>query len=85
MATETVRLDSHAFGAACALCWSGAVVFLGLTARFGWGRRWERLLSDLYRGYNESASGLVVGAIWAFADGYAGGYVFARLYDRLRR
>lgn len=84
MASET-ELDSRAFGLACALLWSGAVSLLGLTARFGWGRRWQRLLADLYRGYDETASGLLVGALWAFADGLSGGYAFAWLYNRLRR
>ncbi|MFB6170473.1 MAG: bacteriophage holin [Haloarculaceae archaeon] len=85
MDTESAGLDVRAFGLACALLWSGAVVVLGLTARVGWGRRWQRLLADVYRGYDESGTGLLAGAAWAFADGFAGGYAFAWLYDRLRR
>lgn len=81
---ETTRLDSRAFGLACGLLWSGAVVVLGVVARFGWGQRWQRLLADVYRGYDESVSGLFVGALWAFVDGFSGGYAFARLYDALR-
>ncbi|WP_440991795.1 bacteriophage holin [Haloarchaeobius baliensis] len=81
----TTRLDSSAFGLACGLLWSAAVVLLGITARIGWGRRWERLLADVYRGYDESGSGLLVGALWAFLDGFLGGYAFAALYNRLRR
>lgn len=83
MAIETARLDSRAFGLACGLCWAGGVFALGIMARFGWGRRWERLLADVYRGYNETSSGLVVGALWAFTDGLSGGYVLAWLYNRL--
>lgn len=85
MENETPALDSRAFGLACGLLWSGAVVVLGVTARFGWGRRWERLLADVYRGYGESASGLVAGAVWAFVDGFSGGYLLGWLYNRLRR
>jgi hypothetical protein len=84
MATETAKFDSRAFGLACALLWAGAVVALGITARFGWGRRWQRLLADVYEGYDETATGLVVGAVWAFVDGFTGGYAFAWLYNRLR-
>ena len=29
--------------------------------------------------------GLAVGALWAFVDGFAGGYAFAWLYDRRQR
>ncbi len=54
MASETSRLDPWAFGLACGLLWAGAVAVLGLTARIGWGKRWERLLADVYRGYNET-------------------------------
>jgi hypothetical protein len=77
-------LDARAFGLACGLLWAAGVAFLSLTARVGWGRRWERLLSDVYRGYDETASGLLVGALWAFFDAGVGGYVFAALYNRLR-
>jgi hypothetical protein len=84
MATETTELNARAFGLACASLWSGAVVVLGITARFGWGRRWQRLLADVYKGYDESVSGLIVGALWAFVDGFTGGYLFAWLYDRLQ-
>ncbi|MFB6107580.1 MAG: bacteriophage holin [Haloplanus sp.] len=85
MATKTRSLDVRAFGLACGLLWAGAVALLGVTARFGWGRRWQRLLADVYRGYDESSSGLVVGALWAFVDGLSGGVAFAWLYDRLAR
>jgi len=81
----STRLDARAFGLACGLLWSAGVVGIGLLARIGWGRRWERLLADAYRGYDETTTGLVVGALWAFADGATGGYAFAWLYDRLRR
>jgi len=85
MSSQPAPLDARAFGLACGLLWSGGVVALGIAARFGWGERWERLLADVYRGYGESASGLAVGAVWAFVDGLAGGYTFAWLYNRLQR
>lgn len=84
MMTDSMALDTAAFGLACGLLWSGAVAALGITARFGWGKRWERLLADFYRGYNETTSGLVTGALWAFFDGLSGGYAFAWLYNSLR-
>ncbi|WP_254273168.1 bacteriophage holin [Haloarcula marina] len=84
MSTNSTQLDSRAFGLACGLLWACGVVVLGITARFGWGKRWERLLADVYRGYNETTTGLLVGAVWAFVDGFTGGYAFAWLYDRLR-
>lgn len=85
MSSESSAIDTRAFGLACGLLWAGAVVLLGIGSRIGWGRRWERLLADVYRGYDETASGLAVGAVWAFTDGFSGGYALAWLYDRLRR
>lgn len=85
MSVSAQELDTRAFGLACGLLWSGGVVLLGLTARVGWGRRWQRLLADVYRGYDESVPGLLVGALWAFVDGFSGGYSLAWLYDRLQR
>ncbi|WP_254525083.1 bacteriophage holin [Natrinema caseinilyticum] len=80
---EPARLDPDAFGLACGLFWAGAVALLGLTARFGWGERWEQLLADMYRGFSETLSGLLIGAAWAFVDAFTSGYVFAWSYNRL--
>ena len=85
MGSEPTPLDARAFALACGLLWAGGVVVLGVAARFGWGERWRRLLADVYRGYDVSLTGLVVGGLWAFVDGFAGGYAFAWLYDRLQR
>jgi len=84
MAGDTTELDSRAFGLACGLLWSLAVVGLGLMARVGWGKRWEGMLADVYRGYNETVTGLVLGAVWGFFDGFTGGFALAWLYDQLR-
>lgn len=79
------RLDARAFALACGLLWAVGVTTIGLLARVGWGERWERMLADVYVGYGESETGLVVGAAWAFADASVGGYALAQLYNRLAR
>lgn len=56
MESEKTVLDSRAFGLSCGFLWAGAVVLLGITARVGRGRRWQRLLAHVYRGYDESLS-----------------------------
>lgn len=86
MATSnTQRVDGTALGNAMGLLWAGAVVVLGLTARRGWGDEWRDLLADVYLGYDSTNQGLVVGAVWAFADGFAGAYLLAWFYNRFRR
>lgn len=80
--SEPSRLEPNAFGLTCGIFWAGAVAAIGLTARVGWGKRWEQLLADMYRGFNETRSGLIIGAIWAFIDGFTSGYILASLYNR---
>jgi hypothetical protein len=41
------------------------------------------MLGHIYRGYNLTFSGSLIGAVWAFFDGLIGGAVFAWLYDCL--
>lgn len=77
------RLDERAFALACGLLWSLGVAGIGFIARYGWAERWENLLADAYLGYGESATGIAIGAVWAFLDGASGGYAFAWLYNRL--
>ncbi len=51
MASESpTRLNPSAFGLACGIFWSFGVAIIGLTARRGWGQRWEQLFADIYRG-----------------------------------
>lgn len=57
---------------------------LGLTARRGWGDEWRDLLSDVYLGYDPTNQGLLVGAVWAFAEGFVGASLLAWLYNLFR-
>jgi hypothetical protein len=77
-------VDGKALGKAMGMLWAGAVLLLGLTARHGWGSEWQDLLSDVYLGYDSTNQGLVIGAIWAFADGFVGAYFLAWLYNRFQ-
>lgn len=76
------QVDAKALGKAVGIFWSAAVVFIGVSARFGWGSRWEALLEDLYPGYNEGLVGLAIGGLWGFFDGFLDAYVIATLYNR---
>ena len=75
-------VDTKALGTAVGLFWSAAVVFIGISSRFGWGDRWEALFEDLYPGYNTGIVGLGIGAAWAFCDGFFDAYVIGTLYNR---
>lgn len=72
---------------------------LGLTVGLIWGfglffLTWWIILFDgatgditfighIYRGYNISAVGSIYGLIWGLVDGFAGGAIFAWLYNYL--
>ena len=60
------------FGLLCLTWW--IIAFDGIT-------REPTLIGRLYRGYNISPVGSVIGMVWAFFDGLIGGAIFAWLYN----
>ena len=42
----------------------------------------QTIIGMVYRGYNISATGSVIGLTWGFVDGLIGGFIFAWLYNR---
>lgn len=76
------RLDPTALGLAVGLTWAGAIAFLGIVSRFGWGEGWRELLADVYLGYEENTA---AGVAWGLVDGFVGGYLIGWLYNRFRR
>jgi hypothetical protein len=78
-------LSPNALGIAIGALWAGYVLFCGITAMFGWGNALVAALSSLYLGYGPSIAGAIIGAVWAFVDGYVGGLVVAWLYNKLAK
>ena len=59
---------------------------LGLIALwFNWGTGLVQTISSLYIGYNASYLGSLIGAVWAFADGFIAGIVIAWIYNKLAK
>jgi len=79
-----MKLNIKAFALTCALVWGLGVFFLtwwimafdGTTGETTW-------LGQVYRGYRITPLGSVIGMAWGFADAFAGGLVFAWLYNWL--
>lgn len=79
-----MRLNIRAFGFTCALVWGlGLFVLTWWVIAFDGATGEATLLGRIYRGYNISPTGSVIGLVWAFADGFIGGVVFAWLYNVL--
>ncbi len=77
-----MKLNIKAFALACGLIWG-----LGLFLLTWWIIAIEGVTEEvpfigrIYRGYNITPLGSVIGLIWAFIDGAIGGAIFAWLYN----
>jgi len=79
-----MKLNIKAFALACGLIWGFGLFFLTWWVIFFQGATGEPTVVGLvYRGYNISPWGSVIGLIWAFPDGLIGGAIFAWLYNLL--
>jgi len=75
------RCQPLPLGIAIGVLWAVYVLFVGIVAMFGWGVALVDALSSLYIGYEASIIGAIVGAIWAFVDGFIAGVVIAWIYN----
>ena len=70
-----------ALGTALGVVWMFCAALLAITAMFGWGDALVTAMASLYIGYSASIVGAVIGAIWAFFDGFIGGVLIAWVYN----
>lgn len=81
-----MKLNVKAFALACGLIWGfGLFLLTWWIIAFDGSTHEVTLIGHLYRGYNISAAGSIVGLVWAFADGLLGGGVFAWLYNLIAK
>ena len=79
-----MKLNVKVFALAFGLLWG-----VGLFLLTWWIIVFEGMTEDVtfigrvYRGYNISPLGSVIGLVWAFVDGAIGGAIFAWLYNCL--
>jgi hypothetical protein len=79
-----VRLNVWAFAFTCAIIWGLGVFFITWWVIYFEGPTGEvTVLGHIYRGFNISAMGSLIGLIWGFFDGLIGGLIFAWLYNLL--
>jgi hypothetical protein len=74
-----------ALGVAIGVLWALYVFLAAIFAMFDWGVPVVEVLASLYIGYAASIGGAVVGAIWAFVDGFIAGVVIAWVYNMVAR
>ncbi|MBU8932369.1 MAG: bacteriophage holin [candidate division Zixibacteria bacterium] len=79
-----MKLNVKAFALTCGLVWG-----CGLLCITWWIMLFEgvscdqTLIGQVYRGYDISPVGSLVGLLWGLVDGFIGGAIFAWLYNRL--
>ena len=79
-----MKLNIKAFAFACAIVWGLLVLLVTWRIILFEGATGEvTLLGHIYRGYNISMVGSLIGLAWAFVDGLIFGAIFAWLYNLL--
>lgn len=79
-----MKLNVKSFALSTGLIWG-----IGLFSFTWWVMSFDGVINDptligrLYRGYTISPSGSFIGLIWALADGFILGGMFAWLYNRI--
>ncbi len=79
-----MKLNVKAFALTCGLLWGFGLLMLtwwiilldGPTGQ-------TTLIGKIYRGYNLSISGGLIGLVWGFFDGLITGFIFAWIYNLL--
>ena len=84
-----MKLSAVAFAVTVAVVWGAAIFVIGgINALVpGYGETVLALVASIYPGYEASGGlgDLLLGTTYAFADGLAGGFVFALLYNTVVR
>lgn len=78
-----MKLDVKAFGITCALIWGFGLFLITWWIILFEGQAEGTLtfIGRIYRGYEVTALGSVIGLGWALVDGLIGGVIFALLYN----
>jgi len=77
-----MKLNVKAFALTSALVWGfGLFCLTWWIIAFDGATGQTTLIGRLYRGYNISPLGSIIGLIWALGDGFIGGAIFAWLYN----
>jgi hypothetical protein len=80
-----MKLNVRAFALTCGLMWGFGLFFLTWwIIAFEGATKEATYIGLVYRGYNISPLGSVLGLVWGFFDALVGGAIFAWLYNLLR-
>lgn len=79
-----MKLNVFAFAVTCALVWGfGVFICVWWIIAFDGQGVDPGVFGHVYRGLSITPMGSVIGLVWALADGFFGGLIFAWLYNLL--
>lgn len=79
---EIMKVNVKAFALALALLWGFGLMFIAWWIILFDGPTGEpTLIGKVYRGFNISMTGGLIGFVWGFFDGLIGGAILASLYN----
>lgn len=80
------KLSACALGSAFGILSALFVLAIGLLAHFvHYGAAWVNVVSSVYVGFDATPLGVLIGGVWAFAQGYVFGFVLAYVYNAIVR
>ncbi len=80
-----MKLKPVALGLSLGILWGVGLAALTAWALFrGHGEILDKL-GGYYLGYSVSPAGILIGALWGFADAFIGGFLIAWLYNRFAK
>jgi hypothetical protein len=79
-----MKIHIKTFALTCSLVWGFGLFFLTWwLLLFKELTNQKTFIGRIYRGYTVSPKGSFIGMIWALADGFGGGLIFAWIYNLL--
>lgn len=79
-----MKLNVLAFALTCGIIWGvGLFLITWWLIAFGGEIAEPTFIGRVYLGYRISPLGSIIGLVWAFADGFIAGAIFAWLYNRI--
>lgn len=82
--SSCARICACALGVALGVLSAVVVVVIGLLAHFvHYGNAWVNMAASVYVGFAATPQGIVIGALWAFGEGFVFGYLLGVLYNAI--
>jgi hypothetical protein len=81
-----VKLNVKAMALSWAILWGATIFLTGLANLIwaGYAQEFLKVVASIYPGYHATPSfvQVIIGTLYAIADGFFGGWIFAWLYNR---